>query len=287
MSEKTIKRAGETIASKTNYIGNGMDGFVVLNLIDENGCPSGSAITTSKSNGIEWISMLAAVDSNKVRRITKNNKAGLTFATPEYNISLTGTIEIITDPDTKKDHWQDNFTKNHGDIDNPNYCTLLFKTHRYNIYFADDNSFAEGTLTTLTTPPDIEPMLQFEGNCEEALEAYKKAFGAKMPVFMRYSDANPGDYPTIEENQKNWVYHAQLIIGDKRIMLCDNLFNDLPRGHSVYPVVCFKTTEEAKTAFDILSKDATIITQPTSKTYSPYVATLVDKFGIHWDLMVY
>ena len=146
MDNITIVKAGEIIASKTDYVGGGMEGFVVLNLIDEDGCPSGSAITISKAEDIEWVSMLTSMDSNKVRRIGKNNKAGLVFASTEYNISLTGTIEVITDPAIRKDHWQDAMAENHGGHDSPDYCTLLFKTSRYNIYLVNDGLEAQGVI---------------------------------------------------------------------------------------------------------------------------------------------
>jgi len=43
MNEAVIKKAGEIIATKTNYVGGGMEGYAVLSLIDENGYPSASA----------------------------------------------------------------------------------------------------------------------------------------------------------------------------------------------------------------------------------------------------
>ncbi|MCL2236036.1 MAG: pyridoxamine 5'-phosphate oxidase family protein [Defluviitaleaceae bacterium] len=150
MSKIAMEKAGEIIASKTDYVGGGMEGFVVLNLIDEEGYPSGSAITISKAQGIEWVSMLTSMNSNKVRRIGKNSKAGLVFASPEYNISLVGTIEIITDPTIRKDHWQDVMTENHGSYDSPDYCMLLFKTNRYNIYLANEGLEVQGRLSQIS-----------------------------------------------------------------------------------------------------------------------------------------
>ncbi|MCL2199262.1 MAG: VOC family protein [Defluviitaleaceae bacterium] len=135
--------------------------------------------------------------------------------------------------------------------------------------------------------PKIEPMLTFDRQCEEAIEMYKKAFGAEVVVFMRFSEADPKDWKSDNEDDKKLIYHAQLNIGGQRLLLCDNLFNDLPRGHSVYPVMSFKTAEEVRAAYDVLVDGATIISPLGKTTYSAAVATLVDKFGIHWDLMVW
>jgi PhnB protein len=132
----------------------------------------------------------------------------------------------------------------------------------------------------------IVPLFQFDKQCEQAIEMYKKAFGAEVTVFMRFSEADPKDWTPKNEDEKVFVYHAQMKIGSQRIMLCDNLFNDLPRGHSVYPVMTFKTADEVKAAYEVLSDEATIINPIGSTTYSACVAALIDKFGIYWDLMV-
>jgi len=146
MAQSAIKRASELINSKTDYIGDGVDGYVVLSLVDENGYPTSSAITLSKANGINWLSFLADIDSNKVKRITKSNKACVCLASSEYNITLVGTIEVITDPVVKTELWQDIFSENHGTPDDPACCALRFTTQRYSIYFVDDNSDAVGSI---------------------------------------------------------------------------------------------------------------------------------------------
>ena len=35
----------------------------------------------------------------------------------------------------------------------------------------------------------VQPYLNFDGRCEEALEFYKKAIGAKVGMLMRFKDA--------------------------------------------------------------------------------------------------
>jgi len=133
----------------------------------------------------------------------------------------------------------------------------------------------------------IEQMLQFDRQCEQAIEIYKKAFGGEVIAFMRFSDANPKDLPPGYDAEKdaNLIFHAQMMFGEQRILLCDNLFNKLPRGHSVYPVACFKTACEVKAAYEVMADGATILTPLSKTTYSDCVASLVDRFGIHWDLM--
>ena len=62
--------------------------------------------------------------------------------------------------------------------------------------------------------PKIEPMFTYERQCEQAIELYKKAFGAKVKVLKRYSEANPKDLPAKYDADKdsNLIFHAQIMI---------------------------------------------------------------------------
>jgi len=141
---KAIEKAAEIINSKVDYIGDGMEGYAVLSLIDDKGYPTSSPITISKADGINWMSFLTGIGTNKVNRIIKNNKAAVCLATSSYNINLVGKIDVITDTETKKEHWQNEFVKHHDLHNSPKYCTLKFKTERYSIYFSKENLFEEG-----------------------------------------------------------------------------------------------------------------------------------------------
>ena len=268
-----------------------MEGYATLSLIDENGYPTASTLTIAKADGIKWLTFCTSLDRNSVKRVKNCNLASVCVNSSEYNINLVGTIEVLTDPDTKKDMWLPIMDDNShwSGPDDPEFCVLRFTTERYTLFV--DYEEISGTLKDIKVKaaPLIEPMFTFDRQCEAAIELYKKAFEAKVLVFMRYSDANPKELPSKFDPQKDsdLIYHAQLMIGSQRILLCDNLFNDLPRGHSAYPVVIVKTAEEVKVAYDVLVDGATITSPLGNTTYSASCASLIDKFGIHWDLMVY
>jgi len=290
MSNDVIVKASEIINSKTGYIGGGMEGYAALSLIDENGYPTTSTLTITKADGINWLTFCTSPTRNSVIRIKKCNRASVCINSSEYNLTLVGTVEILTDIDIKKENWMpvmDDGAHWTGP-DDPNFCVLRFTTECYSL-FIDDTGFVEGALenTNKKTAILIEPMFQFNRQCEQAIELYKKAFGANVAVFLRYSDADPKDLPPKynAETDSNLVFHAQLLIGNQRVMLCDNMFNELQPGHTVYPVMMFKTADEVKVAYNALVEGATITTPMDSTTYSACVVSLVDKFGVHWDLM--
>ncbi|MCL2364720.1 MAG: pyridoxamine 5'-phosphate oxidase family protein [Defluviitaleaceae bacterium] len=142
-----IDRAGALINSKTDYIGDGMEGWAVMTLMDENGYPTSSTMTISKADGIRWLSFLSTTTGAKADRIALSNKACICLASSEYHVSLTGTIEIITDPAIKKDHWQDTIIKYHGvTYQDPSWAVYRFTTETYNLYFASDDTEAKGKL---------------------------------------------------------------------------------------------------------------------------------------------
>jgi len=148
MNQETIKRAGAVIASKDNYVGGGVEGYAVLSLIDEQGYPTASVLTIVRADGIKWITFATSPDSNKATRIAKCNRASVCIASSEYNITLVGTIEVVTDSAAKKDMWLEamNGGPHWSGYDDPNFYVLKFNTERYNLSFLDDGSEAVGTL---------------------------------------------------------------------------------------------------------------------------------------------
>ena len=147
MNQEIIARASEVINSRTDYIGGGMEGYVVLSLIDEYGYPTSSTVSISKADGVNWMTFIGGVGENKEKRIQKCNKASVCLASSEYNITLVGTMEILTDSAVKRAHWQKVFEEAYNiSPDDPQCCILRFNTERYNIFFESDDTEARGSL---------------------------------------------------------------------------------------------------------------------------------------------
>ena len=128
MNEKIILKAGEIVEQNT-----GERTHCELALIDLEGYPTVSTITVSKADGINWLTFCTGLGSDKANRIIKCNRASVCFNSNEYNITLVGTIDIITDPDVKKEMWYGGLTNHFSGQQDPNYCVLRFKTERYNL----------------------------------------------------------------------------------------------------------------------------------------------------------
>ena len=138
MNEQIIARAGEIIKSKSAEIK--MGAAVALSLIDSDGYPTTSAVSISKSDGIRQITFCTTMDSNKVKRAAACNRASVCIYDDNYegnsyfNITLVGKIEIVTDPEVKKEMWYEGMAEHCSGYDDANYCVLRFTTKRYNLW---------------------------------------------------------------------------------------------------------------------------------------------------------
>ena len=125
----------------------------------------------------------------------------------------------------------------------------------------------------------VTPNLHFAGQCKQAIELYKQAFGAEVKILLCNSDINPSD-----TNQGDIVYHAEFYIGEQRITATDAP-DDPISSHPMSLLITFETAEYVKKAYEIMARGAKIIYPIQSTLYSSCFVSLVDKFGMRWELM--
>lgn len=132
----------------------------------------------------------------------------------------------------------------------------------------------------------VTPCINLNGQCEEAMALYEKAFGATVRFMMRYEDADKQDWnKPLTDDQKNMIYHAEMFIGDQRIMFADIIEFDLSKGTSLFLTITFENAENVKKAYEVLKEGSTIVYPMVSTTYSSCFVSLIDKFGVRWALM--
>jgi len=130
----------------------------------------------------------------------------------------------------------------------------------------------------------VTPNLHFSGNCKQAIKLYETAFGAELKVLLCNSDANPQDLQSHNDDNA-LVYHAEILIGNQRILMTDDTGNTVPKGNTVSLVLTFETAHEVKAAYEKISKGCEIIHPMQRTSYSSCFVSLIDKFGIRWELM--
>jgi len=139
MSKEAIVKAGEIIKGKT--AAENMGAGVALTLIDNEGYPTTSCISISKSDGIREILFGIGLSSNKGKRAKECSRASVCLFDDDYesgsyyNITLVGDVEIITDPEVKKEVWYEGLAEHFEQgVADPDYAVLRFITKRYNLW---------------------------------------------------------------------------------------------------------------------------------------------------------
>lgn len=130
----------------------------------------------------------------------------------------------------------------------------------------------------------VQPYLNFDGGCEEALQFYKSALGAEVTALMRCKDApDPG---MIKPGLENKVLHSSFRVGDSTIMASDGYCQGKPEFRGVSLTIIVPEEADAKRLFAALSEGGEVRT-PLAKTFfSPLFGMVADRFGVSWMIVV-
>jgi PhnB protein len=134
--------------------------------------------------------------------------------------------------------------------------------------------------------PRIEPYISFGGRCEEALDFYKKAIGAKVEMAMRFGESpEPMPAGALPPGFETKIMHSSFLVGNSRVMASDGCGPGTPiTGVSLSISVADEPA--ADKAFNALAQGGQV-TMPLAKTFwSPKFGMVTDKFGLNWMVSV-
>ena len=134
----------------------------------------------------------------------------------------------------------------------------------------------------------IVTSLSFNGKCREAFEFYAEVLGGRITAAMSYADAPPG--MPVSDDQKSWLMHCWLEVGDQALMGADMDVQWAPNVGN--PKNGFDVTlhtpdaAEARRWYDRLAEGGKAV-MPFGETFwSPGYGSLVDRFGVPWMINV-
>ncbi|NNE98879.1 MAG: VOC family protein [Pyrinomonadaceae bacterium] len=131
----------------------------------------------------------------------------------------------------------------------------------------------------------VVPYLSFEGNCEEALEFYRNAFGGELDI-SRYAGSPMEE--NVSDDMKNKVLHGRLSIGDLLIMASDLGPEHKPDiGNNIQLNVECSTEDEQTKCFEKLSEGGTAVMPLEDQFWGARFGMVTDKFGVNWMLNLY
>jgi PhnB protein len=130
---------------------------------------------------------------------------------------------------------------------------------------------------------EVQPYLDFEGRCEEALEFYKKAVGAKVEMMMRMNESPepppPGTHPAGSENK---IMHAAFRVGETQLLATDGYAKGKSNFQGVSLSISVASDAEADRVFNALAEGGKV-NLPLAKTFfSSRFGMLQDRFGLGW-----
>ena len=142
----------------------------------------------------------------------------------------------------------------------------------------------------MTTPKNnrfVQSYLFFNGQCEEAIEFYRKALGAEVDFTMRFKESPephpPGMVPPGFENK---IMHCSFRIGETTLMASDGCSADRAKFEGFSLSLTVSDKAEADRAFAALSEGGQVRMPLTKTFWSPCFGMVADRFGIGWMISV-
>lgn len=129
---------------------------------------------------------------------------------------------------------------------------------------------------------ESNPYLFFGGNCEEALNFYETALGAKVGMLMRFSECpDPVPDGMLGDNWEQKVMHAEFSVGKAKFLASDGCdsggtFDGFRLSLQV------ETEAVAKRMFAALSEGGKVDMPLGNTFWSPCFGMVTDKFGLGW-----
>lgn len=124
----------------------------------------------------------------------------------------------------------------------------------------------------------LNPYLNFNGRCTEAMNFYKGIFGGDLQLMLA------GDSPAKDQmppEMHNQVMHSHLKSSTIEIMGSDMAPVQPVEGNTVYLALICESEDELNEFYNKLSEGGKV-EQPLTKAFFGWFGSLEDKFGKHW-----
>lgn len=133
----------------------------------------------------------------------------------------------------------------------------------------------------------VHSYLNFNGNCEEAFNFYKRVFKTEFKGIYRFGDMPSDPNFPIAEKDKNKIMHIGLTLyGDQLLMGSDCLESFGQKaisGTSTYIMLDVESIQDAEVLYNGLSANAQNMEMPLDETFfAERFSSFIDQFGIAW-----
>ncbi len=132
----------------------------------------------------------------------------------------------------------------------------------------------------VNTDIELMPYLQFQGDCEEALNFYKDILNGQIEIASRYD--NPA--MNVPEDFKNKILHARFTFGRYTIFASDVMPKKMNESilANISMSLGFHDEKAAQNVFDRLSQGGEINIPFKKQFWGDWHGNFSDRFGIRW-----
>jgi PhnB protein len=125
----------------------------------------------------------------------------------------------------------------------------------------------------------LNPYLQFKGNCREAMEFYKSCLGGELNIMVM------GDSPMaaqVPPGMKNQIMHSSLMAPSMTILASDSMQpQGVTDGNMISLCINGDARSEIEPYFNKLATGGKVLHALEEMFFGTY-GDITDKFGIHW-----
>lgn len=130
----------------------------------------------------------------------------------------------------------------------------------------------------------VNPYLNFDGRCEEAIEFYRRAVGAEVTTLHRFKDAP--DPSMRAPGTENKVMHASFRIGDLTVLASDSHCTGQSKFHGFSLAINVANLSEGERLFAALGEGGQVQMPLTKTFFSAGFGMVSDRFGVCWMIHV-
>ena len=131
----------------------------------------------------------------------------------------------------------------------------------------------------------ISPVIQFNGNCAEAINFYASVFGATDQYIDYYQDAPDDSGISKTVDTYHLVMHSGITLCGTHINMSDSEEKIIP-GNQFKLNVFMDSADEVVTAFNKLKEGGKVMVEVGPQFFSSMYGSVEDRFGVRWQLIV-
>lgn len=132
----------------------------------------------------------------------------------------------------------------------------------------------------------IQPHLEFDGRCDEAIAFYRQALGAEVVMLMRFGDAPEGAGCAGPMPPADKVMHACLQIGESQVMCSDGSATGVPGFKGFSLSLNAADDAQARQLFDALAEGGQVQMPLAESFFASSFGMVTDRLGVAWSIVV-